>query len=307
METTNESRKLAAKLVENIVKLLDKPLAEAFRCYVKSGYHNLAITTLIQGSWTVGQQFDIIRKALKDLKADLASQGDTRSVPWEDITMLMLRTLEQTLAVSSFTQETRAPSAHTSVPLAPRGKSTSVAQSKAKGIEATKPVDIIACEPSASSGNIIVPTDPQLVQRILEIVAQPLKDTKPLYATYGQRYVKCNSRNCEFCETMFNNLAVTQCSKFGHTPCNSVGWYPHVGVSMWKQLRRQHDSGLQFIPKSSVVKPGELPRLSSRNHVAQPSSTDLDIEEQNTPCKRKRKEDEAKSKDSSETWAEEMS
>lgn len=80
-----------------------------------------------------------------------------------------------------------------------------------------------------------------------------------LYATPAHSYIKCLKPNCEFCTSVYNTLNITQCQ--GHKKCCSAGWYPHIGPSLWKMLKKRHDSGLPVLLTAKTCKPHEIPAL----------------------------------------------
>lgn len=83
---------------------------------------------------------------------------------------------------------------------------------------------------------------------------------KHLYAmTGGHPHVKCNTPDCSFCSTLFNNLNITRCE--GHKRCCSTGWYPHIGVPLWNMVRVQHSSGRKNTIRVRPCKPYEIPAL----------------------------------------------
>lgn len=267
METNQESRKLAAAIVNKIGNKLPPALAEAFRCRVKAGYQSLPLENLVQGSWTVQQQFSIIERSLKDLIADVDAIKQRETIPWMEISFLLLRMVEK----STLSRQTPVDRV---IPVAkPQKKESRRASLSTTPLMITSPSPDVPVNHTdkASSPPPRTPTDAVVVDRIYRVVAQRLNDSVCLYDTRCHKYVKCERVDCEFCRSMYTNLELTQCSMFGHPNCNSVGYFPHIGITMWKMLRKQHDAGSPFVPKLlGKVKPTDLPRLSAR---APPVST----------------------------------
>jgi hypothetical protein len=59
------------------------------------------------------------------------------------------------------------------------------------------------------------------------------------------KHITCDSLTCSFCKDMFFATHLTKC--VGHKPCVPGGWYPHVGVILWNQLKRYHDNGKEYV------------------------------------------------------------
>lgn len=86
--------------------------------------------------------------------------------------------------------------------------------------------------------------------------------TKPhLFETPAHKHVQCMKQNCEFCKHLFTHVNITRCD--GHKNCTSIGWYPHVGTSMWNMVRKRHASGLSCAVKLKDCKVGEIPALAA--------------------------------------------
>lgn len=72
-------------------------------------------------------------------------------------------------------------------------------------------------------------------------------------------YIACEMDKCAFCSHMFHNVNLTQCK--GHKPCNSSGWYPHVGKPLWIQLKSKHAAAIPCKLRPKECGPNELPAL----------------------------------------------
>lgn len=81
-----------------------------------------------------------------------------------------------------------------------------------------------------------------------------------LFKTPGHQHVKCDEASCEFCKHVFNNLNITKCE--GHKRCSIVGWYPHVGVSLWQMLRKKHASKVTPTLQQKPCRPHEIKALA---------------------------------------------
>ena len=257
----NHNTSVVARIIEQTSRKLPLPLSEAFMARIKAGYCDLPVTTLVKGDYTVGQQFSIIRTSVKELKEEAKSTGSI--LPWEEMWNVCLDILEKTSYSSAPTTTPKEVS------------STSGRKSSAKpnnqlpttSVAVPKAVDLKSSggqKPTPKPSQHSAPSDQNVIRQIREVLRkEKVSGSRPIYDRKGQRYVKCKSPDCRFCSTMYESLHLTSCERFGHPPCNSAGWFPHVGITMWKSLRRQHDAGAPFVAKDSTPKPGELPSLSS--------------------------------------------
>lgn len=71
----------------------------------------------------------------------------------------------------------------------------------------------------------------------------------------------CTRTECIFCRDAVRHVAVSRC--VGHKLCHASGWYPHIGQMLWQILKRRHNKGLSFVPRSEPckLKDGELEPL----------------------------------------------
>lgn len=89
-----------------------------------------------------------------------------------------------------------------------------------------------------------------------------LKDARKLkFDTAAHAHVKCKALNCSFCSVLFSTVHITKC--IGHKKCSTVGWYPHVGVPLWRLLRAKHDAGAACQLSNRSCKEWEIPSLNS--------------------------------------------
>lgn len=98
--------------------------------------------------------------------------------------------------------------------------------------------------------DIIIPTDDDF-----EILVSYLKSTDLLFAVPSQGHISCRQPGCKFCREMFCNTDVTSCGKYDHKNCTKSGFFPHVGIKLWKILRSKHNSGVAYCrepPKHNV-------------------------------------------------------
>lgn len=267
METTTSTRKAAADLVDAMSKKLPLAIGEEFLANVREGLVRLPLSTMLSGTWTVRQQFSIIKEALKDLDKIEEIRDNLDPIPWRDLSFLLLNRLELVMTDRNSLENTAT-------------RLTEPSPAKIKVAANTKGPNIQR-HGEASSGKIEPPTSkanprplkvPDISADKVAIIQQSLikrvKDGAHPYDVRANRYVKCANKDCVFCNTMYHNLELTACAMFGHPPCIPEGYFPHVGISMWKTLRRQHDDGQTFkVRKDITRRPGDLPRLSEANPI----------------------------------------
>jgi hypothetical protein len=99
-----------------------------------------------------------------------------------------------------------------------------------------------------------------------------------LYQTSGHSHVKCDVPKCEFCYALFTCLNITRCE--GHKRCSTVGWYPHVGPSLWQMLKKKHARHEPHRLSVKPCKPNELPGLSVGTEELQSATTVEDMDSQ---------------------------
>lgn len=85
---------------------------------------------------------------------------------------------------------------------------------------------------------------------IVESLRLYQKKTPFLYRNERHAFIKCTTKRCKFCTALFENISLTPCEQYGHKPCG-VEWFPHVGLHLWKGLRKSHQEGKVFKPKMS--------------------------------------------------------
>jgi len=296
------ARKVTTCLIDEITRKLPFAAAEQFRCNIKDGHINMPIDVLITGSWTIPQQFTIITSALKDLRKEVKAGALKEEIPWDELTFLSLKFLEKELSSINITKDrviqSTEPLPITSKRVTQPPKPAKMKTDIGKATERPKVVRTSDQNTKAVPVRSQAPADAELIKRIHNVIYQRMNNGVPLYATPAHRYVKCDAVVCEFCSQMYKHLEITACSTFGHTQCNSVGWFPHVGIKLWKKLQRQHDAGSPFKPGTITKrKPEDLPRLSEsaifstrldpaespkRRHVDE-GSTQEDMEEDSSP------------------------
>lgn len=72
-------------------------------------------------------------------------------------------------------------------------------------------------------------------------------------------YIECKHTQCAFTRTLFQNIALTKCE--GHKKCVPSGWFPHVGLTLWKSLASKHTEDTIFKAKARQLKPNEMQPL----------------------------------------------
>lgn len=111
------------------------------------------------------------------------------------------------------------------------------------------------------------PAPVSLPEKDIALIRAKLKATtmskRHLFATPGHAHIKCSTENCAFCSHLFHTVNITKCT--GHKRCNSIGYYPHVGVSLWRILKKKHDSGQSPRIRIACCKEYELPALGNES------------------------------------------
>jgi len=92
----------------------------------------------------------------------------------------------------------------------------------------------------------IYPFDKIPSAEVYEELAQHFKNSKIPYSVGAQSYITCRKRGCKFCKDMFYHTHITRCDIYNHTPCVPSGFFPHIGMRLWKILKRLHDSGTEY-------------------------------------------------------------
>lgn len=119
-------------------------------------------------------------------------------------------------------------------------------KSKPTAIPSGKPVQKVVPPPIGEEAEKIYT---QVMTR-LEKARHPLAHFK---------HITCSDNTCVYCKELILNVDLTLC--VGHKPCVPGRWYPHVGQTLWNQLRKKHDSGQSY---TYTGKPREnaMPRLA---------------------------------------------
>lgn len=170
-----------------------------------------------------------------DTLQDEVCRDETQSVLyWKMVSALILQSLSKRPnqnGVTSVVSRVTGPPKVGSVKVQPRGSTT-----------LPNFVDHFAlCKPS------VEPVAEQVLKQLSEL---RLSTIKPLYRNKYHYYIRCRSSRCDFCLTMFYHMSLTSCISLHHgdIPCHHTGYFPHVGLRLWKQLRTRHDSGEPFKP-----------------------------------------------------------
>jgi hypothetical protein len=95
------------------------------------------------------------------------------------------------------------------------------------------------------------------------------------FNTPFHKHIMCKRESCKFCRELFYTVNLTRC--VGHRKCTQIGFYPHVGPSLWNIVRSRHKKDTPLLLKERPLRPGEIKAL--RHHLVMPSSskTILDI------------------------------
>lgn len=75
--------------------------------------------------------------------------------------------------------------------------------------------------------------------------------------------VDCKIAGCKTCREHALRLSLTQCKDIklhGETPCNAIGWYPHVLPGSWAAIKSAHKSG-KTISLPAIVDASTAPSL----------------------------------------------
>lgn len=68
----------------------------------------------------------------------------------------------------------------------------------------------------------------------------------PFRTGYHDRYIKCGVKKCGFCIQLFMHTDVTSCGRYKHPPCHPCGFYPHIGLHLWKQVKMSHNAREEY-------------------------------------------------------------
>lgn len=105
---------------------------------------------------------------------------------------------------------------------------------------------------------------------------------EPLYSNCI--WSKCELPLCQFCRGLFKDSSITKCHDYpkGHKvvdgtmqTCSSSGWYPHVGVRLWKTLRGPHARGENY-QFSEMVRENSLRSLPQTSPTPSPIKRKLE-------------------------------
>lgn len=80
--------------------------------------------------------------------------------------------------------------------------------------------------------------------------------------TKANKHIKCSIPQCKFCQALYHHVNLTCCDAIhpASKKCISEGWYPHVGVGLWKVLEHHHSSGI-YKPKPRPLRETEGPSI----------------------------------------------
>lgn len=90
-------------------------------------------------------------------------------------------------------------------------------------------------------------------------------------------YIDCKHTRCSFTRTLFTQVALTKC--VGHKKCVPSGWFPHVGMTLWKSLASKHTELSIFKAKTRVLKDNEMQPLAVYLQDRNSSSSVMDTEQ----------------------------
>lgn len=253
-------------------------IREEFITGLRTEMHTYPIHVILRGDIPLATMFAIIKRSLQKVHEVATSRGEP--FPWDQLFNIMFDSYERLISQSTHGE---APKAKTKVP-STQPVNISQQQSSSRNNVMMQPSSAAKKDNNSRSSLqdhkpvIQIPPVEEVLMELNHYAASP-----KLYARPGQKYIKCKQDHCSFCTAMFEHMVITPCSRFGHANCNTVGWFPHVGISLWKSLRSQHDAGMPFKPRTVEIKDEELPPLSQlRSQQQSPSrkrpATPMDIE-----------------------------
>lgn len=229
------------------------PIREEFTSCMRLELQAYPVQVLIRGQIPLASMFANIRRSLQKTREVVVSRGTT--VPWESLFYEVLESYEHIVTANpgevpkTKTKPTQPAAEHNQPSRSASNKVKEGSSSTAKKDNKSMPLP----------GAVAVPEKPSIDEVLSELSIN--QEASELYRRPGQKYIKCKVVDCQFCPAMYKSMAITPCSRFGHANCNQLGWFPHVGISLWKTLRSQHDAGMPFKSRSFEVKEGEIQPL----------------------------------------------
>lgn len=261
---------IVATLHKQIVKPMPKSHRDKFNDIFRQMVALQSPSEILKGL-TTHKKLVVIRDALAEFDTQMNSIDDLHVPVFNSVTKAVFNSLIATARLKS-------PEIHKSEvvnkPVKPETTDRPTAVSAIAGIEAKlqnvnitqKPVKPIASKPKQ-----VAKPKGDKVQAVYNDLMAYLGSDVPMYGRVP--YIDCKLTNCSFTRTLFQNVALTKCT--GHKKCVASGWFPHVGITLWKSLASKHTHETIFSARSRKLKDNEMPSLAA--HIAPvPSSSDME-------------------------------
>lgn len=78
------------------------------------------------------------------------------------------------------------------------------------------------------------------VEKLISCAEQWLLSHHPFNNSYHS-HIGCSDLKCTICKHLYLSTRLSAC--YGHLPCLSSGYFPHVDVAMWSRIRLRHREG----------------------------------------------------------------
>lgn len=219
---------------------------ETFDQALKLGFTNLTAVDLFK-SPTLAKKLSVFEEALNTTSRTCTELGHTHidillfAVPF---LFRALRHATQPLMLSNSTKSSTPP------PIQKENKRNLDKNKAEKSNQVSEPKRIEAMPKPAGADLDAV------YQSITEVVDRGIR-------TKFHKSLDCRSKTCLFCKNMYSYVNITACNSMHSNtkPCVPTGWYPHIGIGLWKCIKAAHDKGKPFRAEMKPPKPQELPPL----------------------------------------------
>lgn len=118
------------------------------------------------------------------------------------------------------------------------------------------------------------PVDYTAAKKIRAKLKQHLPTTGYFNNSYHS-HISCITPNCQFCCDLYHQVNITKCS--GHKQCHPVGYYPHVGKTLWKLLKGKHEKREPCKLQNKPCSSGQITNLAFETQEVE-SDTDFGME-----------------------------
>lgn len=245
---------IVVTLHKQIIKSMSKHDRDRFETIFKEMLTLQSTTEILRGL-TYHKKLVVLRDALAEFDLQML-QNDSSHVPVYTfatkaafaglLSMCKLKSSDKTEVAISASKKSTTDKA---LPVSPIAKveaklgEVSITQSKPQKVKKSKPISL----PSAKGAD-----------KVYKELCTYLASDQPPYKHVP--YMDCKHTLCSFTRTLFQNIALTKC--VGHKKCVPSGWFPHVGMTLWKSIASKHSEGSIFTAKSRTLKPNEMMPLS---------------------------------------------